>query len=120
VIRFFDDLPRGETISTNPRYPVPEYVRYRGKLRKVYGVETAKHKGQSHRHYVLRYKRGHAPESSATGAMGHFGQRNFIAVYVRSDHCVPVWTIERTDSAKGGRPKHPKYAGFKRKKARKE
>jgi hypothetical protein len=78
----------------------PTHVRYRGSVRRVYGVVPARHQG--HKHYVLRYRRGHAPEYAHQTAVGPRGQARHVAVVVRSDHVQPVNVIMRRT---GGRPR---------------
>jgi len=70
------------------RYPRPHQVIYRGRVRRVYGAIPARH--QRHRHFVLRYKRGHAPRDATQAHFGPRGQRHVVAVLVRSDHCRPL------------------------------
>ena len=78
----------------------PTHVRYMGRIRRVYGVITARHQG--HKHYVLRYKRGHAPEYAHQAVVGPRGQARHIAVIVRSDHLQVVNVMVRPS---GGRPR---------------
>jgi len=66
----------------------PQFVVYRGRVRRVRGVVVARH--QRHRYYLLTYKRGHAPENAHTCAIGPRGQRHVNGVIVRSDHCRPL------------------------------
>jgi hypothetical protein len=82
------------------RPPDASHVRYRGHVRRVYGVIAARH--QRHRHYVLRYKRGHAPEYAHQGAVGPRGQAHITAVIVRADH---VQRVEVSVRPTRGRPR---------------
>ena len=86
---------RGTSVSVNgaaPRFPPiqppaasdPASVIYRGRVRRVYGVVRARHQG--HRQYLLRYKRGHAPENAHQTVIGPRGQARFAGVIVRADH----------------------------------
>ena len=84
----------------------PTHVRYRGAIRRVYGVVPARHQG--HKHYVLRYRRGHAPEYAHQAAVGPRGQARHVAVVVRSDHVQPVNVIMRPTV---GRPRLRKRRG---------
>ncbi len=75
--------------TSRDRYPVPHLVIYRGRVRRVYGVEQARH--QRHRHFKLCYwRRSAVPQGASTGGFGPRGQMDKMAVYVRSDHCKPV------------------------------
>ena len=78
----------------------PTHVRYRGRVRKVYGIVRTRHQG--HKHYVLLYKRGHAPEYAHQTAVGPRGQARHVGVVVRSDHVQSVNVIVRPT---GGRPR---------------
>lgn len=74
--------------TSSARYPVPHLVIYRGRVRRVYGVEQARHKGRKNRHFQLCYwRRSAVPQGAATGAFGPRGQMDKMAVWVRSDHC---------------------------------
>ena len=80
---------RASNTADNPRYLVPHLVIYRGRVRRVYGVERAKHQG--HRHFILCYwRRSAVPDGASTGGFGPRGQMDKMAVYVRSDHCKAV------------------------------
>ena len=78
----------------------PTHVRYRGVVRRVYGIVRARHQG--HKHYVLHYNRGYAPEYAHQAVVGPRGQARHVAVVVRSDHVQPVNVIVRPT---GGRPR---------------
>lgn len=84
------EWPAGASIArSNTRYPIPKFVLYRGRPRRVYGVESAKHQG--HRFFVLAYwRRSAIPVGALTGGFGPRGQAHRLAVYVRSDHCTPL------------------------------
>ena len=85
-----------------PRRPCdPTHVRYRGRVRRVYGVIPARHQRQ--KHYLLAFPRGRAPENAHQAVIGVRGQAHFTGVVVRADHCRPVRVkaIER----KRGRPR---------------
>lgn len=81
----------------------PTHVRYRGTVRRVYGVIPANHQG--HKHYLLRYKRGCAPEYAHQTAVGVRGQAHIIGVIVRADHVRPVRVIHVSPRGRRGRPK---------------
>ena len=66
----------------------PQHILYRGRVRRVVGVIPAQH--QRHRHYVLTFKRGHAPTDAHLAVIGPRGQRHITGVVVRSDHCRPL------------------------------
>ena len=91
-----------KTAKAKGRYPKPTHIRYRGRVRRVYGVLAAIHGG--HRHYVLRYQRHRQPHDAASIPWGPRGQAHCIAVLVRADHCQPLMLrTERT--GRRGRPR---------------
>jgi len=82
----------------NARYATPTHIRYRGAIRRVYGVLRATHGG--HRHFILRYRRWRQPKDAASVPWGRRGQAHVVALLVRADHCQPLRRTERR-----GRPK---------------
>lgn len=76
------------TATSTQRYPQPDQVIYRGRVRRVYGTIPGRH--NVHRYFILRYKRGHAPQDAPQMHFGPRGQRHVVAVLVRSDHCTPL------------------------------
>ena len=92
----------------NGRYPIPQYLWYRGAVRRVYGVVRAVHQG--HRMYILAYRRSRVPRGAATGAFGPRGRAGIVAVFVRADKVRPYQRKLRPSGQRGGRPMRRRVA----------
>ena len=95
-------MPPKNSPGGSQRYPAPDYIWYRGRRRRVWGVEPTTHQG--HCHYILRFKAAEAPEGAHTMAFGSRGQEGYLGVAVRADTVQPYTRpVERT--GKPGRPR---------------